>query len=234
MKTITFKYSDDDKTITFSDGEVSDVDYDGEFKYKGKWFDTTEAEGPKDIENMLAKEFSGIKFIQTETKMTKMNLRQMIRESVRRILKESTASVRDFLNTPSDPPNESMIRLILERKIAGNTAVYRLENDNWFRRYEGFTRGYGLMIRNIRISPNPIKITRSWAIGDFHSVFKCIVTYLPNGFDSAEDDIPQNYETAQGLIVLGTKHFTGFEMQQVLSVKDIENFVKSNISNYVP
>ncbi len=163
-----------------------------------------------------------------------MNLRKMIRESVKRVLKEAAASVRDFINTPSDPPNESMIRLMLERKIAGNSAVYRLQNDNWFRRYEGYGKGYGLMIRNIRISPNPIRISPNWAIGNFHSVFKCVVTYLPIRFDSAEDDIPQNYETAYGLIVLGTKNFTGFEMQQVLSVKDIENFVKSNISNYVP
>ena len=66
-KTITVKFSDDDQTLYFSDGQKSKVDYDGEFKYKGKWFDTSKMKSSKDLGKMLSKAFPGTKFIQTES-----------------------------------------------------------------------------------------------------------------------------------------------------------------------
>jgi hypothetical protein len=46
--------------------------------------------------------------------------------------------------------------------------------------------------------------------------------------------VKENYETAQGYIILGNKNFTGFEMQQVLSIKDLEGFIKANMGDYKP
>lgn len=62
---IKFKFNDNTQTLHFSDGKKAKVDYDGEFKYNGKWFDTNEMEEPEDLENMLANAFPGTKFIQT-------------------------------------------------------------------------------------------------------------------------------------------------------------------------
>lgn len=154
--------------------------------------------------------------------------------SLKSLISESAADVKDFRNSPNDTYNESMIRLVLMRKIQGKTAVYRLEKDNWFRRFENPGKGYGVMIRNIKISPTPLKTTPNWVIGDHHVVLNTLITYLPNQFDNVDDDKPENYITDKGLIILGTKQMTGFEMMQVLNPKDIELFIKANIGSYKP
>lgn len=175
-------------------------------------------------------------YVKTENKnMKQTQLRKLIRESIKHVLiQESLANVKDFRNMPSDPPNESMIRMILMRKVDGRTAVYRLEKDNWFRRYETPGKGHGLMIRKFRMGKNPIKVRLNPEIGSHHSVFNALITYLPTEFDNTDDDIPANYETVKGYVFLGTKAFTGVEMQQKLSPKDIEAFVKMNVPNYTP
>lgn len=145
---------------------------------------------------------------------------------------ESIADVKDFRNKPSDSWNETMIKLVLDRKINGKTAVYRLETDNWFRRFENPGKGYGIMIRGIRISPNPVKVSPTHVYGQYQAVLKTIITYLPSEFDHADDDIKENYETAKGFIIIGQKHFTGYEMLQTMNPKDIEFFVKTNMDNY--
>lgn len=147
---------------------------------------------------------------------------------------ESVANIKDFRNSPSDSWNDTMIKLVLERKIDGKTAVYRLEKDNWFRRFENPGKGYGIMIRGIRISPNPVKVSPNMVSGNDQSVLKTIITYLPGEFDNMEDDVKGNYETAKGFIILGNKNFTGFEMLQTINPKDIEFFVKANMNNYTP
>jgi hypothetical protein len=149
-------------------------------------------------------------------------------------VKEGVSDIKGFRNKPADTWNDTMIKLVLMRKIEGKTAVYRLETDNWFRRFENPGKGYGLMIRGIKIAAQPTKAPSSFAYGENQSVFKVIVQYLPNEFDNVEDDVKENYETAQGYIILGNKNFTGFEMQQVLSIKDLEGFVKANMGDYNP
>lgn len=150
------------------------------------------------------------------------------------LIPESVSDVKSFRNKESDPWNDSMIRLILMRKVEGKTAVYRLETDNWFRRFENPGKGYGIMIRGIKISQTPVRVSSSWAIGPHHVVLNAVVKYLPNQFDHPNDDVEENYETVKGFLILGTKQMTGFEMMQVLDVKDIEYFIKSNIPNYKP
>jgi hypothetical protein len=150
------------------------------------------------------------------------------------LLPESVSNIKQFRNKPSDSFNDTMIRLVLMRKIEGKTAVYRLETDNWFRRFEGIGKGYGIMIRGIKISKTPIKMSSNWAKGPHHIVLNTVIKYLPNEFDNWDDDIEENYEIAKGYIILGTKNFTGVEMLQVLNPKDIEYFIKMNIPNYKP
>jgi hypothetical protein len=149
-------------------------------------------------------------------------------------IKEGVSDIKQFRNKPADTWNDTMIKLVLMRKIEGKTAVYRLETDNWFRRFENPGKGYGLMIRGIKIAAQPTKAPSSFAYGENQSVFKAIIQYLPNEFDNVEDDVKENYETAQGYIILGNKNFTGFEMQQVLSIKDLEGFIKANMGEYKP
>lgn len=150
------------------------------------------------------------------------------------LMPESVSDIKQYRNKESDPWNDSMIRLILMRKVEGKTAVYRLETDNWFRRFENPGKGYGVMIRGIKISQTPVKVTSSWAIGPHHVVLNAIVKYLPNEFVDMDDDVESNYETTKGFIILGTKNLPGFEMMQTLKPKDIEHFIKVNIPNYKP
>ena len=147
---------------------------------------------------------------------------------------ESVADIKSFRNKETDSWNDTMIKLVLMRKIDGKTAVYRLEMDNWFRRFENPGKGYGIMIRGIKIAPNPVKVSPNLVFGPNQSVLKAIISYLPNEFTSVDDDVKENYETVKGFIVLGNKNFTGFEMLQTLDPKDLELFIKSNIENYKP
>jgi hypothetical protein len=150
------------------------------------------------------------------------------------LMSESSADIKQFRNKPSDGWNETMIKLVLMRKINGKTAVYRLETDNWFRRVENPGKGYGLMIRSIRIAANPAKVSASWAHGTNQVVLKTIITYLPSSFDNVDDDVESNYEKAEAYLILGQKNFTGYEMLQTMNPKDLEAFIKMNISNYKP
>jgi hypothetical protein len=150
------------------------------------------------------------------------------------LIPESVSDIKQFRNKPSDSWNSSMIKLILMRKVEGKTAVYRLETDNWFRRFENPGKGYGIMIRGIKISQTPVKVTSSWAIGPHQVVLNTLIKYLPNEFDHTDDDVDSNYETVKGFIILGNAELPGFQMLQMLNPKDIELFVKTNIPNYKP
>ena len=63
-KKVKIKFDEFDNMLYFSDGEKAQIDYDGEFKYKGKFFDTTNMKGSKDLEKALNKAFPGTKFIE--------------------------------------------------------------------------------------------------------------------------------------------------------------------------
>jgi hypothetical protein len=181
----------------------------------------------KKLENRLFEKYAYSKFSNILWKESKemIKLKKLI---------ESVADIKSFRNKENDSWNDTMIKLVLMRKIDGKTAVYRLETDNWFRRFENPGKGYGIMIRGIKIAPNPVKVSPNLVIGPNQSVLKAIITYLPNEFTSVDDDVKENYETAKGFIVLGNKNFTGFEMLQTLNPKDLELFIKSNIGNYNP
>jgi hypothetical protein len=92
-KVVKVKFNDNDQTLYFSDGEKAKVDYDGEFKYKGKWFDTSDMSSSKDLEKMLAKAFPGTKFIQTESAKSD-KLASLINNSIDKV--DSSLSYKDF------------------------------------------------------------------------------------------------------------------------------------------
>ena len=68
-KTISIDWEDDENAFVFSDAGMIKVDYDGQFKYRGKWFDTSEHTGPEDLIKDLNKAFKADKFVyENETK----------------------------------------------------------------------------------------------------------------------------------------------------------------------
>jgi hypothetical protein len=104
-KVIKVKFSDNDQTLYFSDGEKSKVDYDGEFKYKGKWFDTSDMNSSKDLEKMLSKAFPGTKFIQTESvnESSDINSLKKIHDAIFKFLrtKKGVGEVKEFSEFPN-------------------------------------------------------------------------------------------------------------------------------------
>jgi hypothetical protein len=122
---------------------------------------------------------------------------------------------------------DSMIRLVLDRNINGYTAWYRLETDSWFRRYFNPGKGYGVMIRKFRISGSP-----KYKNGEPY--YPVVISYLPNSFDNVDDNIPSNWESAKGFLILDKTIADDFRVEGHVSVKDIERFVNSHIKNYTP
>lgn len=154
--------------------------------------------------------------------MKRSELKEIIREE---LLKES--SIKDYMNSPNDSPTRgnNYIRLTLIRNPDAQRAWYRLETDSWFRRYFNPGKGYGLMIRAIRIVDKP-----KYDSGDVIYKFTC--KYLPNGFDDPDDDTKENWEHAYGLIVFDRKVHEIFVEES--SIKELESFIKNNIRKYKP
>lgn len=61
-KKITIEWDDDNHSFVFSDGEVARVDYDGDFQYRGEWFQTIDHESGEDLIKDLEKKFKKDKF----------------------------------------------------------------------------------------------------------------------------------------------------------------------------
>jgi len=172
--------------------------------------------------------------------MKLIELRGLIKKAVKsQLIKEGVygndITVKELRSSPGDSANDTTVRLILMRKVTSNTAVYRLETDNWFRRYENPGKGYGIMIRKFKLGNTPVKSATSWAVGPHHVIYNALVTYLPNQFDNMDDDKPENWETSKGYLILGNKNLTGYDiLSNGPDTKDFEQFVKMNIGSYNP
>jgi hypothetical protein len=142
---------------------------------------------------------------------------------------KTLSPISDFLNSETDYSSESKIKLVLDRKITGVTAWYRLENDGWFRRYMDPGKGFGLMIRDIRIG-----INRHWKSGvlDLVFYFPVVIKYLP--YSDMENDSPEVYETAKGWIIYGNDSYESMKIFESLGPKELEMYIKMNIPNYIP
>ena len=75
-KTITIDWNDDENSLIFSDAGLIKVDYDGEFKYRNKWFSTAEHEGPEDLIKDLTKAFKADKFVYVNESLSKSEIDQ--------------------------------------------------------------------------------------------------------------------------------------------------------------
>ena len=158
-------------------------------------------------------------------KLTKSQLKEIIREEIQSLTENSM--FKTYLNKPSDSPNESNIKMVLNRKIDGQTAWYRLETDGWFRRYYNPGKGYGLMIRDIRINNTPSKGSHPNSV---YIKFTC--KYLPTQFDDLRDDVKENWESAQGFIVMDKELFQLFYHE--IGLDYLQRYIKGNIGNYIP
>jgi len=157
--------------------------------------------------------------------ITKSQLKEIIKEEIQSLNENSM--FKTYMNKPSDSPNESTIKMVLNRKIDGQTAWYRFETDGWFRRYYNPGKGYGLMIRDIRINNRSSKGSHPNSV---YIKFTC--KYLPNQFDDLRDDVPQNWESAQGFIVMNQQTFNLFHAE--IGIDFLQKFIKNNVKNYIP
>jgi hypothetical protein len=76
-KTISIDWNDDENSLIFSDAGLIKVDYDGEFKYRNKWFSTAEHEGPEDLIKDLTNAFKGDKFVYVNEGLSKSEIDQI-------------------------------------------------------------------------------------------------------------------------------------------------------------
>lgn len=168
--------------------------------------------------------------------ITKKQLKQLIKEQIDQENNAvfGTDNIKDLRNKPTDGTLECYIRLILMRQINNKTAFYRLQTDNWFRRFDGIGKGYGLMIRDIKINPTPVKLSPHWSHGPMNVNLRVLVKYLPLGIGDDLDDIEENYETEKGLMILGNQYLSGYQILKEISIKQIENYIKSHIKEYKP
>ena len=134
-------------------------------------------------------------------------------------------NLKPYINSSSDHANNSLIRLILERKPSGNTAWYRLESDGWFRRYWNPGKGYGLMLRGIKIKEKP----RYDTYGVWHPM---TCKFLPNHMVDYGEDVKSNWEHSYGFIVMNREVHEQFVIES--STRELESYLNGNIRKYKP
>ena len=149
-------------------------------------------------------------------KLTRQRLKEIIREEIKNL---QEVSINNYLHKSSDPASGINIMLALERVTGAKTAYYRLEKDSWFRRYMSPGKGYGLMIRQFRVSGGGKDDGN-------RTHYPVLITYLPNEFDNPDDDNKSNYEKAKGLLILKNDGFN--------DPKGVERFVNTNVKKYKP
>ena len=89
------------------------------------------------------------------------------------------------------------------------------KRDGWFRKIEGVAKGYGAMLRSVKLSGRK---TKEWASGSLTAV---LVTYLPHTQD--EDD-PKAYETTKGYLYVHNS----------IDAHDVIDYINTNKKKWVP
>lgn len=159
-------------------------------------------------------------------KLTKSQLKSIIKEELNN-LNEDVLRTGGYLNKPSDQPNDSIIKLILERNYSAKTAWYRLETDGWFRRYWNPGKGYGIMLREFKLKP--VAKYKNYSV---FIPFTC--KYLPAQFDDMRDDVKENWEHTYGFIVMTSKVYELFELE--IGFQKLESYIRNHINKgtYTP
>lgn len=135
-------------------------------------------------------------------------------------LKSLIKETVDFLNKPSDRPNENKVQLTFARKFDARTAWYRLETDGWFRRISNPGEGYGILLRSFRISGKP----RIHNVGGReYWEYPVVFIYIPTEYSGDVDwDKKENEEKSKGSMGIW-KHRTKADGN------DVEKFVIQQI-----
>jgi hypothetical protein len=147
-----------------------------------------------------------------------------LREIIKSVIKENSI-IKSYMSRPSDRADGHGIRLTLQRKLTAQTAWYRLETDGWFRRYFNPGKGYGVMLRKIKINESP-----KW---DNHvAYYPMTCFYLPNKFDHPDDDVKSNWKHAYGFICMNRDVYDQFVVES--SIRDLESYINNNTRLYKP
>jgi len=149
---------------------------------------------------------------------------------LKNLLPINESAVSSLLNNPGDSSKDSNIRIVLMRKIDGNTAWYRLENDKWFRRYLDH-KGYGIMIRDFKVTSSRPNYS---VLNSGVPSYTISVKYLPNDITDPDEDNSQNWVSDKGYLFFGTTPEGGRNVSSEITPKDVESFVKSQMKNYKP
>ena len=143
-----------------------------------------------------------------------------LEEDLKRVGFISEDNIVKYLDKPTDSAQGIPIMLTLSRGGSSKIAYYRLETDKWFRRYFEPGKGFGLMIRKLKVSGKGVSGPNN------KTEYPILVTYLPNEFDHPDEDTKYNYVRAKGLLILDNNKYT--------DPKGVEKFVNANIKIYKP
>jgi hypothetical protein len=124
-----------------------------------------------------------------------MSIKAKISEKYKIVQAEAGALSYDTWQTKfaGDRNDLGFAAIYLMREDIHLVAPYILDvkRDGWFRKSEGIAKGYGVMLRNVKLSGRK---TKEWGSGSLTAV---LVTYLPH---TDEDDDPKLYETSKGYL----------------------------------
>ena len=149
--------------------------------------------------------------------MKTSEIKQIIKEEIKSILTESYGDVGNgdkFWKWPPDsveikgkksrPTGYVLLHFGRARNDWFSNATYILnaKNDTWFRRTEGIGKGYGLLLRDLKVGNKSVSKT------DTFNIYRARITYWPEGYSGKfggddwheEDDKPANWEKADGLL----------------------------------
>lgn len=127
----------------------------------------------------------------------------------------------------------SYIKIVMDRTLGPKVRYFTLSPDMWFRSSVGGSgeRTFGLMLRKFKVSGNG-KPTDNW---NGSVKYPIQISYLPVEFDHPDDDIPTNWETAKGyLLINGTDFSTPTPWG--IAAGDVSSFINRMIGSrrYIP
>jgi predicted DNA binding CopG/RHH family protein len=109
---VSMEYDEFDNSITFGDGEKVKVDYDGDFQYKGEWFNVNDYENEDELKQAISDKV-GSKNENTSMKISKSRLREIVKE----VIKEES-EYQEFFKKTLEKTGKSIPQMSDEEKKA--------------------------------------------------------------------------------------------------------------------
>jgi hypothetical protein len=148
-----------------------------------------------------------------------MNIKNKIEEKYTVIQAAAGALSYDtWLSKYAGDRNEmGFAAIYISRENTSLVAPYILDikRDGWFRKSEGVAKGYGIMLRSIKLSGSK---TKTWGTG---SLLPILLTYLPHTAD--EEDL-KLYEKSKGFLYVHNS----------VEAQDVIDYINANKSKWVP